>query len=68
MGVAGHLTIPVEIEDWLDSDNVVIVFIPSFNYRPGGSAQYGMAISSFDGEKPKDSISVCCKVTIIEGR
>ena len=54
MGVAGHLTIPgVEIEDWLDSGQCRDCFIPSFNYRPGGSAQYGMAISNFDGEKPK---------------
>ena len=54
MGVAGHLTIPgVEIEDWLDSGQCRDCFIPSFNYRPGGSAQYGMAISNFDEENPK---------------
>ena len=54
MGVAGHLTIPgVEIEDWLDSGQCKDCFIPSFNYRPGGSAQYGLAISNFDGEEVK---------------
>ncbi len=54
MGVAGHLTIPgVEIEDWLDSGQCKDCFIPSFNYRPGGSAQYGLAISNFDGEDVK---------------
>ena len=28
-------------------------FIPSFNYRPGGSAQYALAIGNFDEEKVK---------------
>ena len=54
MGVAGHLTVPgVEIEDWLDSGQCKDCFIPSFNYRPGGSAQYGLAISNFDEESVK---------------
>tara|TARA_Y100001970_G_scaffold280668_1_gene390015 strand:+ start:8514 stop:10736 length:2223 start_codon:yes stop_codon:yes gene_type:complete len=49
MGVAGHLTVPgVEIEEWLDSGQCRDCFIPSFNYRPGGSAQYGLAITNFD--------------------
>ena len=49
MGVAGHLTVPgVTIEDWLDSGQCKDCFIPSFNYRPAGSAQYGLAISNFD--------------------
>ncbi len=53
MGVAGHLTVPgVEIEDWLDSGQCRDCFIPSFNYRPAGSAQYGLAISNFDQNKP----------------
>jgi hypothetical protein len=53
MGVAGHLTVPgVTIEDWLDSGQCKDCFIPSFNYRPGGSAQYGLAISNFDKDEP----------------
>ena len=53
MGVAGHLTVPgVTIEDWLDSGQCKDCFIPSFNYRPAGSAQYGLAISNFDEDAP----------------
>jgi len=53
MGVAGHLTVPgVKIEDWLDSGQCRDCFLPSFNYRPAGSAQYGLAISNFDQENP----------------
>ena len=53
MGVAGHLTIPgVTIEDWLDSGQCKDCYLPSFNYRPGGSAQYGLAISNFDQDDP----------------
>ena len=53
MGVAGHLTIPgVTIEDWLDSGQCKDCYLPSFNYRPGGSAQYGLAISNFDQDNP----------------
>ena len=54
MGVAGHLTVPgVTIEDWLDSGQCRDCYLPSFNYRPAGSAQYGLAISNFDEESPK---------------
>ena len=53
MGVAGHLTVPgVTIEDWLDSGQCRDCYLPSFNYRPAGSAQYGLAISNFDQENP----------------
>lgn len=52
MGVAGHLTVPgVKIEDWLDSGQCKDCYLPSFNYRPAGSAQYGLAISNFDQNK-----------------
>jgi hypothetical protein len=48
-GVAGHRAIPgVEFEDWLDSGQCKDCFQPSFNYRPGGSGQYALAISNFD--------------------
>ena len=51
MGVAGHLTVPgVKIEDWLDSGQCRDCYLPSFNYRPAGSAQYGLAISNFDSD------------------
>jgi hypothetical protein len=48
-GVAGHLSVPgVEPEEWLNSGQCNDCFIPSFNYRPGGSTQYALAISNFD--------------------
>ncbi|MCZ6463041.1 MAG: DUF3604 domain-containing protein, partial [Proteobacteria bacterium] len=48
-GAAGHLTVPgVEMEEWLDSGQCRDCFQPAFNYRPGGSAQYIMAIRNFD--------------------
>ncbi len=54
MGVAGHLTVPgVQIEDWLDSGQCRDCYLPSFNYRPAGSAQYGLAISNFDRDITK---------------
>jgi len=54
MGAGGFHAVPgVEIEDWLDSGQCKDCFIPSFNYRPGGSAQYALAISNFDEEKVK---------------
>jgi hypothetical protein len=54
LGQAGHLTVPgVQVEDWLDSGQCKDCFIPSFNYRPAGSAQYGLAITNFDGPVPK---------------
>ncbi len=46
---AGHLAVPgVQFEDWLDSGQCKDCFIPSFNYRPGGSAQYALSIANFD--------------------
>jgi hypothetical protein len=36
------------VEDWLDCGQCRDCFIPSFAYRPGGSAQYALAISNFD--------------------
>jgi hypothetical protein len=50
LGQAGHLTVPgVEVADWLDAGQCRDCFLPSFNYRPAGSAQYGLAIANFDG-------------------
>lgn len=48
VGVAGPHTVPGALpEDWLDSGQCRDCFLPSFNYRPGGSAQYALAISDF---------------------
>jgi hypothetical protein len=49
-GIAGHRTVPgARPEDWLDAGQCRDCFLPSFNYRPRGSAQYGLALSNFDG-------------------
>jgi hypothetical protein len=48
-GVAGHLTVPGSVvEDWLDSGQCRDCREPAFNYRPGGSAQYILALGNFD--------------------
>jgi hypothetical protein len=53
-GIIGHLTVPgVKFEEWLDSGQCKDCFVPSFNYRPGGSVQYALAISNFDDPDPK---------------
>lgn len=46
---AGHHAIPgATATDWLDSGQCQDCFLPAFNYRPGGSVQYMMAIRNFD--------------------
>jgi hypothetical protein len=54
-GVAGHHVVRgEEFEEWLDAGQCPDCFRPSFNYRPGGSTQYALAISSFDeSEEPR---------------
>ena len=54
-GAGGHLSVPgAEAADWLDSGQCRDCFLPSFNYRPGGSAQYALAISNADDpDEPK---------------
>ena len=48
-GIAGAWTVPgVKMEEWLDSGQCRDCFIPAFNYRPGGSTQYALAITNFD--------------------
>ena len=51
---AGHqafLTVPgAEPEAWLDAGQCSDCDQPAFNYRPGGSVQYVMALSEFDEE------------------
>jgi len=53
-GVQVHLTVPgAEIGDWLDAGQCRDCDEPSFNYRPGGSAQYVLALGDFD-EDPEN--------------
>ncbi len=48
-GSAGHVTVSGEtMDDWLNSGQCQDCFQPAFNYRPGGSAQYIMALTNFD--------------------
>jgi hypothetical protein len=48
-GGQGHLTVAGEsFEDWLDAGQCRDCDQPAFNYRPGGSAQYIMALGNFD--------------------
>ena len=35
-------------EEWLDAGQARDVFLPAFNYRPGKSVQYGLALRNFD--------------------
>jgi hypothetical protein len=49
MGQAGHLVVPgASVEDWRGCGQCLSCFNPAFNFRPGGSAQYALAISNFD--------------------
>ncbi len=53
-GLPGHLTVPgTETTDWLDAGQCRDCYQPAYNYRPGGSAQYALAITDFSGDKPK---------------
>ena len=49
LAVAGTFT-----EDWLDAGQCRDCYLPSFNYRPRGSAQYILALGNFDDpDNPK---------------
>jgi len=49
VGAFGPLTVPgATPEEWLDAGQCKDCFTPAFNYRPGGSTQYALAISNFD--------------------
>src|SRR5262249_11184865 len=48
-GIAGHLTVPgATLKDWKDCGQCRDCFNPAFNFRPGNSAQYTLAITNFD--------------------
>lgn len=48
LGNMGWHSVPGNrLEDWLDSGQCRDCYLPAFNYRPGGSAQYGLAITNF---------------------
>jgi hypothetical protein len=53
-GQVGWHTVPgTRLTDWLDAGQCRDCFLPAFNYRPRGSAQYGLAITNFDNpDKP----------------
>ena len=51
-GRPGHLTVPgATAADWLDAGQCRDCDQPAFNYRPGGAAQYLLALGSFDDEE-----------------
>ncbi|PJZ41631.1 hypothetical protein CH370_09300 [Leptospira kmetyi] len=48
-GVSGFLTVPgATPEDWGNAGQCPDCFLPAFNYRPGNSVQYALAITNFD--------------------
>jgi len=46
---AGHNVVGgAAVEDWLNAGQCTDCFLPVFNLRPGGSAQYALSITNFD--------------------
>jgi len=54
-GQSGHVTVPgSQLEDWSDSGQCRDCYMPAYDYRPGGSVQYALALRDFsDPENPK---------------
>jgi hypothetical protein len=45
----GYLVVPGQrAEDWLDAGQCTDCFLPVYDLRPGGSAQYALSITNFD--------------------
>ena len=57
VGLAGHVTLPGEdVPDWQDCGQCKDCYLPAYQYRPGGSAQYILAKGDFENpEKPRHS-------------
>jgi hypothetical protein len=55
LGTGGQAAVPAaSVEDWLDAGQCSDCYMPAFNYRPGGSGQYALALTNFDDpERPK---------------
>ncbi|MEZ4216501.1 MAG: DUF3604 domain-containing protein [Myxococcota bacterium] len=48
-GGQAHLTVPgYDPSEWLDAGQCRDCSVPAFNYRPGGAAQYVLALSHFE--------------------
>ena len=48
-GAQGRLTVPgAQVQDWGNCGTCPDCFLPAFNYRPRGAAQYILALSNFD--------------------
>lgn len=48
-GSAGRLTVPgTDMDEWKGCGRCTDCFLPAFNYRPGGAAQYILARGNFD--------------------
>jgi hypothetical protein len=54
-GSIGYLSVPgSEVEDWLGAGQCPDCYMPAYNYRPGGSVQYALALQDFSTpEAPK---------------
>lgn len=52
---AGHNVVGgVSVEDWLNAGQCTDCFLPVFNLRPGGTAQYALSLTNFeDPDKPQ---------------
>ncbi len=51
---SGHWTVPgTTVEDWLDAGQCRDCYMPTYNFRPTNSVQYGLAIRDFsDATRP----------------